>query len=1684
MSEVDDTLKKLLSSRYEQWLPERVKAIRKFPSETQTFIYHLVGLDNTGAPLTVHISSLQERENEVHVWLAGMSADERRDVVEALFPNMAGIILDGWELNRRLPYQSHYERRPFRAPSQLELVLPRQVEWLRWLVQTCAGLSDDVTWFAKHAAEFQWFGGHIAILLAAALERRDAQADEVFEILKAAGSNEGEAGLMGRPVTGALLLADREDGWDFVERLLLAAQRQEGLRQVIVESAGEAHPAAFRRLLAVIRDNDLARFSSIVRAVDVWLGYQWDSASVGVINKVLDDVIRYWDSPQARQASLQSGNGEAVYLSLWTIAFQDAFEAISAAVPRLNDSDVERRFAATHLLASLDVVEANQALIPMLADKDLRVAARALDGIVNNSDPYAGYNTSVKHFYNILCESELFERLEEVIEKFPKKGTADPLIWPWMAPKPMQHQVAAAMLKFLGNRDKRRLIPYIPLMDPHMREHAVVVFGDDETWDDATRDTIFSLVGDASVGVRERALRALKNCTTTFKEAQRLESLLTRTASDLRRGVLTLLAKLPDEEAIESAQRLIKSRSAPQRLGGLEILRTLFQAKRKSAECRSIARAFQGSGVKISKEEQTQIDAIVTTDCDVPTLDDALGLMDPAARTMPPRPQHRNVAYMTPAAFACLKSLYVLIEANRNTPVNLGDENRSREWLLGSSPYTISSPHHNKPIREQLDSLPLAQLWEDWYANRGSELKDDDGLELERAGVRLSLFIDRYPNSDPDSPLMAEVRGLISGKVSIDDLHRDYATTTSRILDWLIALHPAEGSTAFLLEGLEHALAQIADEIDRARANGELLDGNSALNAEAATDSTATDRDREQPFRPKRLGYEWRSYSSPISALRSRLRIRFSFLSDSADHADRIRFWKLLRWIDEPGIRVLRDRPQLDETIFALLHGAANENDFLDHVLGPREGANFDGIHGLGQLTVRRLPQKYDHPIIRMLVAKCRQRILEVERARGEEPTAASEPAMALRDSGGVDTVVGILEALGKTKFDRSRSHWLRGSGRSKGAVFSHLLRVSRPLNTDTPEQFVERIKSAEIDEDRLIDLALFAPQWADYVDRALQWPGLEDAVWWIYAHTKEHRAGGDTESGEGWIAAVSQRSPLSADDLMRGGVDVAWFYHANGRLQRPRWDRIVESAKYASTGVGHTRATLFAAAMLGDQQLLQELIDRVLLKRHQDSVCAIGLVPLASGKNRDADVLKRYQVLQEFIRTGKKFGSMRKESEKNAARIGLENLARSAGYPDPLRLQWAMEAKESADLAAGPIVVRAGDVQVELAIDDEGQPQITITKNDKPLKSIPASAKKNADIAELTERKTALKRQMSRMRQSLEQAMCRGDEFTGAEIQQLVDHPILRPMLERLVLIGNSGMGYPVDGKTLEDCSGEQYRIKKADTFRIAHPHDFLPAKTWNSWQRNCFERERIQPFKQVFRELYIVTAAEKKDHTISRRYAGHQVHPRQAAALLGSRGWVFSPEEGACRTFHQEKLTAWIDFLEPFYTPADVEGLTLESLGFHRNDSSSGKPPLLTEIPPRIFSEVMRDLDLVVSVAHRGGVDPEASASTIEMRTSLLKETMQLLGLKNVRVNGSHALIKGELGEYSVHLGSAIVHRQPGGALFIVPVHSQHRGRLFLPFADDDPKTAEVLSKVLLLARDREIQDPNILDQIRAIR
>lgn len=127
------------------------------------------------------------------------------------------------------------------------------------------------------------------------------------------------------------------------------------------------------------------------------------------------------------------------------------------------------------------------------------------------------------------------------------------------------------------------------------------------------------------------------------------------------------------------------------------------------------------------------------------------------------------------------------------------------------------------------------------------------------------------------------------------------------------------------------------------------------------------------------------------------------------------------------------------------------------------------------------------------------------------------------------------------------------------------------------------------------------------------------------------------------------------------------------------------------------------------------------------------------------------------------------------------------------------------------------------------------------------------------------------------------------------------------------------------------------------------------------------------------------------------------------------------------------------------------------------------------------MRDVDLAVSVAHVGGVDPETSHSTIEMRTAIVEHSLPLLGIKNVSISGNFVKVAGKLGNYNVHLGSGVIHIEGGKNIAVIPVHSQSRGKIFMPFLDEDPKTAEIITKIMMFSHDDKIKDPTILSQIK---
>ena len=84
---------------------------------------------------------------------------------------------------------------------------------------------------------------------------------------------------------------------------------------------------------------------------------------------------------------------------------------------------------------------------------------------------------------------------------------------------------------------------------------------------------------------------------------------------------------------------------------------------------------------------------------------------------------------------------------------------------------------------------------------------------------------------------------------------------------------------------------------------------------------------------------------------------------------------------------------------------------------------------------------------------------------------------------------------------------------------------------------------------------------------------------------------------------------------------------------------------------------------------------------------------------------IARYAALQAFLRESKKFGSQRQLSEKRAVEIGMANLARTAGYKDPLRLSWAVETETFADFAEGRLTAVIDGVTLAVSVDEQGCP-------------------------------------------------------------------------------------------------------------------------------------------------------------------------------------------------------------------------------------------------------------------------------------------------------------------------------------------------------------------------------------------
>ena len=352
------------------------------------------------------------------------------------------------------------------------------------------------------------------------------------------------------------------------------------------------------------------------------------------------------------------------------------------------------------------------------------------------------------------------------------------------------------------------------------------------------------------------------------------------------------------------------------------------------------------------------------------------------------------------------------------------------------------------------------------------------------------------------------------------------------------------------------------------------------------------------------------------------------------------------------------------------------------------------------------------------------------------------------------------------------------------------------------------------------------------------------------------------------------------------------------------------------------------------------------------------------------------------------------------------------------------------------------------------------------------------------------------------------------------LDHPLTGSIGRRLIWSvsreaeGGFRATVMAAGDRFQAADGSAVTVDPSDRIRLWHPIDATEDEI-AAWRAGLVERQVRQPFKQAFREVYVLTPAEEETERFSNRFAGHYpallAGPRaDARPALGDRtSWgrstvatTASPSASSAATGSGRTSGTTRSRRSSRALGSTAEHCVTEQVRFVRLGRVEDLM-LLREVPPIVFSEAMRDVDLFVSVTSIGAdtVWPaggearnnrlgdywrrawdEPLASLANVRRDALERLIPGLSIADrLELRDRWLVVRGDLRTYRIHLGSANILMEPADTyLCIVPNRGGAADKVFLPF-DDDPILSVILSKAFLLARDAKITDRSIATQIR---
>ena len=1716
--------RKSLEKDVEKFVEKIKKDSKKLDKESQKFIENifLEEKDELHYSYGVYLKSAlkQELSSKKDVKFNDIFPKNIYPAIELLIgKKFLKVFLDISKNTIKYPFSRGYDRRMVRSSSYYN-----HINFLFELFEDLVDLNflnlDIVTVVKGEYDNDGIYGLYNPYLIAYEIDNKNK---ELIDLIKGAlGSQKSKIDL-NYSIMQAIFISNNKELLELTGKLLLAAKLQEGVRQEICENMDRGLQENFEYMFKIIYDNNLIRFSSVKRALATWTGLTRDeSDDISKFGKKeLEIINKLIANPKYEDELLKSDDNVEVYLGLWNKSTRDIKYSVEAMEKLLKSSKYHIKLLISYYL---DIIE-NKDYQREIAKKVIKeygkdnkniieILACYLDFIIGyiypshfKNDIKSGKLNSKTYFKDKKEALEFFDILENAFSLMKEKSKVfDPCIFPWNIESIDTEKISTVLLfiAILYPDDilKNKVMGYIKEIDTWNRGRFLEVLFEKPS-NKEQRDFIITMLSDrTNAGVT--AYEIVKNNNLTKEYPREIEDLLRLKNADTRKNLIDLLMSQDKKELLISIDNLVSAKNENKRLAGLDILnlanskqKPLYDKKEVKNLVTKISSPTDAEKILIEnlsdkkkKESENTLSKLYNTEY---KLDLAYEIKEvtKSSKTIKKNKKDEYIientlnikkifTKSTDELFKIVKKLSELYVKNEDYEYM---SFYNKEYVLLRDTFQITKDVSNVPYneRQKLANYPLEDIWKDFYKK---EIKNFPTL------WQLHTLLSRGYNNNSDPDTIKEYQDFYKKILDVDIT--ELRTKLKEANLKYIFSENYYNDTGFVLEIISMLYKEYSKENE-----AYLFEIGKMFTSYALENFEIKDIVEKREKYNKDIYYNVNIYNrnSGIYYLFAKAVIDYlDFYTDEKSFSESfILRYNLDEKINKYCNENLKDfEIQGSTKILGLRNYAiainlkiAEKDLIYKYVLElDNEVAKEINVHGFSELDgfmnnyrnilakkedkrIATLNQFMLNDALKVIYDEGRKivdYVVQNELKRGDSPTIYSKSLHKIYRIESIDYLVQILQALGKETLDRTSYYW--GGDDSKKAVLSHLLKVCYPTEKDNSKELAKKLKGTDITEQRLVEVAMYASQWLEIIESYLGWKGLVSGCYYFQAHMSDV-----DKNKEGLIAKYT---PISIDDLRDGAFDIDWFKSAYKELGEKKFEMLYDSAKYISDGAKHSRARMFADAVNGKLNL-KETEKKIEDKRNKDLVASYSLIPLLKDKQKDA--LHRYQFLQKFLKDSKQFGAQRRASEAKAVNISLENLSRNMGYSDVTRLIWNMETALINEMKEYFEPKKLDDIDVYIKIDDLGQSEIIYEKAGKELKSLPTKLKKDKYIEDIKEVHKNLKEQYRRSRKMLEEAMEDGTEFYGYEIENLMTNPVIAPILKSLVFKMGNDLGYYED-KKLKSAKKKSVAVKDDSLLKIAHCFDLFESGDWASYQKDIFDRELKQPFKQVFRELYVKTVDEKgRDKSL--RYAGHQVQPAKTVALLKTRRWIIDGQEGLEKVYYKENIIAKIFALADWFSPADIEAPTLEEVQFF--DRKTFKPILIDNVPDLVFTEVMRDIDLVVSVAHIGDVDPEASHSTIEMRKAIVEFNCKLFKLKNVKFSENHVLIKGERAEYSIHLGSGLVHQKAGSAINVLPVHSQHRGRVFLPFIDDDPKTAEIMAKVILFAQDEKIKDVFILEQIK---